>query len=58
MQPTISSPEYYLKSEQDNPLDTVSIIVWNIYHEDELGFFQGGWDGYVRYYQIKGQNNH
>ena len=52
MQPP-SSPDFYLKSEIDNPIDTVSIIVWNIYHQYELGFFVGGWDGFVRYYEIK-----
>lgn len=52
MQPP-SPPDFYLKSEIDNPIDTVSIILWNIYQPHELGFFLAGWDGFARYYEIK-----
>jgi WD40 repeat protein len=38
--------------EADQPLDTVSCIIWDLYREDP-GFITSSWDGYLRYYMIK-----
>lgn len=40
--------------DKDQPLDTVSQILWNPYHSDPA-FFVASWDGTVRYYIL---NNH
>lgn len=42
--------------EKDQPLDTVSSIVWDPYRQDP-GFIASSWDGWVRYYVIKGSNH-
>ena len=45
------NPDYSVKKDDDNPLDTVTSIVWNVYSNDSgVGFFVSSWDGYIRYY--------
>jgi len=38
--------------EKDQPLDTVSSIIWDPYHPDPA-FIVTSWDGFVRYYVLK-----
>jgi WD40 repeat protein len=45
--------EEYRPVEKAQPLDTVSSILWDPYHPDPA-FFASSWDGYVRYYLVKG----
>jgi hypothetical protein len=38
--------------EKDQPLDTVSSIVWDT-NNSNSGFIVSSWDGWVRYYLVK-----
>ena len=38
--------------DKEQPLDTVSQILWNPYNNDPT-FFVASWDGTVRYYILK-----
>lgn len=42
----------YKPREKDQPLDTVSCLVWDMYKSDPC-FIAASWDGYVRYYIVK-----
>lgn len=42
----------YRPKDKDQPLDTVSCLVWDVYKNDP-GFIASSWDGYVRYYLVK-----
>ena len=44
------SNEYKFR-ESEQPLDTVSEIVWDRYKNDPC-FLTGGWDGFFRYYMV------
>ena len=35
MQKTLCHPDFKVKNDNDNPLDTVSCIVWNIYNQQQ-----------------------
>lgn len=54
----ICQADFFIKKPEDNPLDSVSCIVWNSYysHNQNPGFFACSWDGYLRYYEIKEEN--
>jgi hypothetical protein len=41
--------------EKDQPLDTVSCLIWDPYKPDPA-FFATSWDGFVRYYMVKQSN--
>ena len=44
-------------NDREQPLDTVSQIIWNDYTND-VAFFTASWDGIVRYYTLaSGHNN-
>lgn len=44
--------DYIKAKDKDNPLDTVSYIVWDIYRntQDIAGLITAGWDACIRYY--------
>jgi len=42
----------YKPRDKDQPLDTVSAIIWDKYKQ-EPSFITSSWDGYLRYYLIK-----
>lgn len=42
--------------DADQPLDTVSSIIWDPYRQDP-SFIACSWDGWVRYYMMKGQGS-
>ena len=48
---TSKANEIKLK-DKDQPLDTVSYLIWDPYRNDP-GFIAASWDGYVRYYMVK-----
>ena len=43
--------------DNDQPLDTVSSLIWDPYIGNDLAFLSGSWDGIVRYYQVKISSN-
>ena len=53
---SFSEPQIFKPQDKDQPLDTVSQILWNQYH-GELAFFVASWDGTVRHYKLVMQGN-
>lgn len=41
----------YKAKEKDQPLDTISSIVWDVYRSDPM-FATSSWDGFVRIYAV------
>ena len=51
-----SKPHEYRPQDRDQPLDTVSHIIWDKFSRDPA-FLAASWDGTVRYYTLKSGNN-
>ena len=51
-----SEPQIFKPQDKNQPLDTVSQILWDHSHS-ELAFFVASWDGTVRHYKFVMQGN-
>lgn len=47
----MKSSTEYKPIDKDQPLDTVSVIIWDPYQQQPT-FITASWDGYVRVYSI------